>query len=96
MSAEIETWLNEAYGGLNKLFEELQNGGLLSNSPGNAIQQTVDWIKAHHQMAEQRSLFKLDAFRLAENRSARTLLESGLSYLLAVPRRQMIDAPGLK
>jgi hypothetical protein len=57
VSSELEGWLTEADGGLGKLFEELQHGNVLSNSPDvGAVQAVSGWISNHKQVAQQRGL----------------------------------------
>ena len=56
--AEIESWTdNEPDGGLDKLFKELTEGGVLSNSAdGGALQQSYDWTQAYVDLAAQENL----------------------------------------
>ena len=54
---ELESWTKEPDGGLNKLFQELTEGGLLENSPeGGALAQAYTNIKAYAELAEQEDL----------------------------------------
>jgi len=46
--SEVSAWLNDSDGGLQSLFSEISNGGLLSNGPmGGALQQSQGWIEAN-------------------------------------------------
>ena len=55
--AELKSWLNESDGGLNNLFKEINEGGLLSNSPeGGALAGATDNIKAYVDLAEAENL----------------------------------------
>ena len=55
--AEVESWTDEPDGGLNQLFEELTQGGVLSNgADGGALQQAYDWTFAYAHLAEQENL----------------------------------------
>jgi hypothetical protein len=55
--AQAIVWATEADGGLNKLFDEITKGGVLSNSPkGGALQQAYDWIEDHVELAQQEHL----------------------------------------
>ncbi|MBE9046224.1 cellulose-binding protein [Pleurocapsales cyanobacterium LEGE 10410] len=55
--AELKNWLEQPDGGLNKLFQEITQGGLLPNSPeGGALAQASGNIKAYAQLAEQENL----------------------------------------
>ena len=57
VTAELDGWLKDADGGMGKLFEELQHGNVLSNSPDtSAIQQVAGWINNHQQLAQQHGL----------------------------------------
>jgi hypothetical protein len=50
-------WTTEADGGLGNLFEELNQGGILDNSPqGGALQQAYSWIEQHAKLAQQENL----------------------------------------
>lgn len=54
---QILAWTAEADGGLSKLFDELNQGGILSNSPkGGALQQAYSWIEEHAKLAQQENL----------------------------------------
>ena len=53
---EITPWLSDADGGLGKLFTELADGSLLSNSSGSAIDEVLPWINTHRQIANDRGL----------------------------------------
>lgn len=51
------SWTKEADGGLNKLFDEIQNGGLLSNSPsGGALAQSYQNMSSYLQLAKEEGL----------------------------------------
>ncbi len=55
--AEVQSWTKEADGGLNKLFDELTKGGVLTNGPeSGALQQAYDSIKKYVQLANQENL----------------------------------------
>ena len=55
--AELESWLEEPDGGLDNLFEEVTEGGVLSNStPGGALGQLKDSVEAYAQLAEEEDL----------------------------------------
>ena len=55
--AELESWLEEPDGGLDNLFQEITEGGLLPNSPeGGALGRAVDNIQAYANLAEQENL----------------------------------------
>ena len=57
VKTQIETWLKDADGGLGKMFNELQNGNTLSNSPGmGAVKQAALGMASHKQLAQQRGL----------------------------------------
>lgn len=53
---EITPWLSDADGGLDKLFTELADGNLLSNSSGSAIAEVLPWINNHRQIANDHGL----------------------------------------
>ncbi len=53
----LESWTTEADGGLNKLFQEITQGGLLNNSPqGGALAQTYGNMAAYANLAQQEGL----------------------------------------
>ena len=55
--AELKSWLDEPDGGLDSLFQEINEGGLLPNSPeGGALAEASDNIKAYVDLAEQENL----------------------------------------
>ena len=55
--AELKSWLNEPDGGLDSLFQEITEGGVLSNSPeGGALAQASDDIRAYADLAEEENL----------------------------------------
>jgi hypothetical protein len=57
VSPQVESWLADADGGLGKLFQELQRGGILSNSPsGGALQEATGWISSNARLAQQYGL----------------------------------------
>ena len=54
---EVASWTEDADGGLDKLFEELTQGGVLSTGPeGGAFQQAYDWTEQYVNLAEQENL----------------------------------------
>lgn len=54
---EIGNWVTDPDGGLNKLFSEITNGGVLNNSPaGGALRQTSERMAAHSELANQHRL----------------------------------------
>ena len=56
-ASEVESWTTEADGGLGKLFEELTQGGVLSNGyPGGALQRSADSITAYSELAQQHNV----------------------------------------
>ena len=59
--SQVEQWTKEADGGLNKLFDELTQGGVLNGSAGGALQQASTWIENYAELAEQENL-KLVAY----------------------------------
>ena len=55
--SQVEQWTKEADGGLNKLFDELTQGGVLKDGPaGGALQQASTWIENYAELAEQENL----------------------------------------
>lgn len=55
--AEVESWTQDADGGLEKLFTELTTGGVLSNAhEGGALQRAYDNISAYQDLAVQHNL----------------------------------------
>ena len=55
--AAIESWLDEPDGGLNNLFQEIDRGGLLPNSPeGGALAQASGNIEAYANLADRENL----------------------------------------
>ena len=56
-AAEVESWTKQSDGGLDLLFQELTQGGVLTNGPdGGALQQAYDHIAAHADLAQQHDL----------------------------------------
>jgi hypothetical protein len=56
-ATQVQSWTQDADGGLNKLFSELSQGGVLSSGPaGGALQQSYSQIKDYVQLAEQKNL----------------------------------------
>lgn len=54
---EVESWTTDPDDGLDKLFEELTEGGVLSTGPeGGAFQQAYDWTEAYFNLANQEDL----------------------------------------
>jgi len=55
--AQLQSWTQDPDGGLNKLFDELTQGGLLSNSPsGGALQQAYENMAQYVALAESEGL----------------------------------------
>jgi hypothetical protein len=55
--AELESWTEQPDGGLDKLFQEITEGGVLSNSPeGGALALAYRNMEAYAQLAEQEGL----------------------------------------
>jgi hypothetical protein len=53
----LNNWTQESDGGLNKLFQELETGGLLPVSPtGGALNEVNSWISSHAALAEAEGL----------------------------------------
>lgn len=51
--SEVTEWLNDSDGGLQSLFSEISNGGVLSNGPvGGALKQSAEWIEANKSVAD--------------------------------------------
>lgn len=56
-AAQVESWTREADGGLNKLFQELSQGGVLQGGPpGGALQEASQFNKAYSQLAQAQGL----------------------------------------
>jgi hypothetical protein len=56
-ASEIESWTRESDGGLNKLFSEIKQGGILKNSlEGGALAQSYDWMSDHAELANSEGL----------------------------------------
>jgi hypothetical protein len=56
-ASQVESWTYDSDGGLNKLFDEITKGGVLSNGPqGGSLQQSYDWIQKHVALAKQENL----------------------------------------
>jgi hypothetical protein len=56
-TSTITAWTQAADGGLNQLFQELTQGGLLKNSPpGGALQETATQTQAYSQFAKSQGL----------------------------------------
>jgi hypothetical protein len=56
-ASEIESWTRDSDGGLQKLFDELTQGGVLSQGPsGGALQQSYDWMAQHVELAKKEGL----------------------------------------
>ncbi len=54
---EVESWTEDSDGGLDKLFEELTEGGVLSTGPEDgAFQQAYDWTDTYVDLAKQQDL----------------------------------------
>lgn len=54
---EVASWTEDADGGLDKLFTELTEGGVLSTGPeGGAFQQAYDWTQEYVNLAEKQNL----------------------------------------
>ena len=55
--AQVESWTQEADGGLDSLFEELTSGGVLTNGyPGGALQRAYDNMAAYQNLADAHGL----------------------------------------
>ena len=55
--AEIESWIEDEDGGLDKLFQELTTGGLLADAPQNgSLQQSYSWTENYRTLANQHNL----------------------------------------
>ena len=55
--AQIESWLDDADGGLNKLFDELTHGGVLRDAPeGGALQQAFSRMDNYVEIADEHGL----------------------------------------
>lgn len=55
--SEIQAWTKSADGGLEKLFTELERGGVLLDSPvGGALGQAMDWVNSYRTLAATRGL----------------------------------------
>ncbi len=53
VESQVEAWTGDSAGGLDKLFQELTSGGLLSNSPaGGALQAAYDDMAANKTVAD--------------------------------------------
>lgn len=59
--AEVETWLEEPDGGLDNLFQEVTEGGVLSDTyeEGGALGELRDSIKQYTELAEEEDLLLL-------------------------------------
>ena len=56
-TSTLESWTQEPDGGLNKLFQEINQGGLLANSPeGGALNQAYREISKYVEIAEENGL----------------------------------------
>ncbi|MBE9125275.1 cellulose-binding protein [Coleofasciculus sp. LEGE 07081] len=56
-AAEVESWTKDSDGGLNKLFQEITQGGVLSNGvEGGALKQAYDWTANYIDLAKQQGL----------------------------------------
>lgn len=54
---EVQGWTTAPDGGLGKLFDELTQGGVLSNGPqGGALQQSYSWMSNYANLAKQEGL----------------------------------------
>ena len=87
--AEVEEWLDEPDGGLNSLFQEITEGGLLTNGvEGGALAQGVGNIEAYANLAREENL-PLIAYEggqhLAANRKIRD--NEGIIELFAEANR---------
>ena len=55
--AEVESWLEEPDGGLDSLFQEITEGGVLSDSPeGGALGEVKNNIREYAELAEEENL----------------------------------------
>jgi hypothetical protein len=56
-AAQLESWTREPDGGLNKLFQELSEGGVLQGGPpGGALKEASEWTKAYSKLAQAQGL----------------------------------------
>jgi hypothetical protein len=56
-ASQVESWTKEADGGLNKLFDEITQGGVLSNGySGGSLKEAYDQIAAYSALARQEGL----------------------------------------
>ncbi|MBD2463651.1 DUF4114 domain-containing protein [Oscillatoria sp. FACHB-1407] len=56
-AAEIEGWTQDPDGGLNKVFQEINQGGVLSNGkPGGALAAALDHVTKHATLSDQYGL----------------------------------------
>lgn len=56
-AVQIESWTKEADGGLNKLFQELSQGGVLQGGPsGGALQEAARWTQEYNKLAQAQGL----------------------------------------
>lgn len=56
-AAEVENWTRDADGELNKLFDEITKGGVLSGGPtGGALQQANNWMESHVELTQKEGL----------------------------------------
>ncbi len=54
---QVEAWTKDSDGGLNKLFNELTTGGVLSGGPaGGALQESYNQIAAYATLAKEKNL----------------------------------------
>jgi hypothetical protein len=57
---EVLTWSNSADGGMERLFDELNSGGELSNGPaGGAFSQSMEWTRETKEVANQHGVILL-------------------------------------
>jgi hypothetical protein len=56
-ASQVESWTRESDGGLDKLFTEIKQGGILRNSPdGGALAQSYEWMSDHANLADTEGL----------------------------------------
>ncbi len=56
--AELESWTKDSDGGLNKLFQEITEGGVLKNPPsgGAGLERVSNMVENHVKLTEERDL----------------------------------------
>ncbi|WP_413159940.1 calcium-binding protein [Capilliphycus salinus ALCB114379] len=55
--AEVQSWTQEPDGGLSKLFQEITQGGVLTNGPeGGALGKAYEWMEEYAELAQEKGL----------------------------------------